>query len=474
MFEDENRSNIVNISKFFLLCLFVINFIACIFCYSGLKFFGLIIPYYYTTMTVFLISCFALCPFYSVKVISNLLKTKSFLFFIALAVWIIIDSKIITLMGYPNSDNVWKNYFNIFVYPSFLTFLFVSLGFPALLSFKRFYKFFLLTFYFISTLGIVDFIAGVFNIQIITDLFQSIVNLIPLLTDASRGIALYASLPRATGVFQEPQHLAMFVFFTFPIIFFYSRSKEKLFNNIYLDKFLKKISFPFATIVIFLTQSPIWLVFYSILIAFMYFKEIKRNWKKILIVLAIIIPVLGIILMNINLEETYLNRIFVVLQNPSLEKLIFMESSLATRISSYTNQFIIFLQNPVLGVGFNNMPIHWYKQILNSPIPITTELLSYAILKSFGGGQPLILRYFTETGIIGVLFFVGFIYYLYAAINNSLKNCSPLEENFARGLKYTIVLIFLTSFYSVVTMTSVYFLYFGCAQAMVMYKKLKL
>lgn len=460
------------IIKNFLSSLFVINFIACFFCYTGLKFFGLTIPCYFVTMSVFLISFFILSPFYSKKIILDLLRKKSFFFLVILTIWIIIDFYINSLMGYSSLKDFGKYYTSNYVYPSFFTILAISLGFPTFWGFKKLNKLFLFLFYLISLLGIIDVIGKFLDIRIINYFFGIISNLVPMARGMDRfTLQFCTSVPRATGIFEEAQYLAMFIVFSLPVIFFYAKSKEIIFNNISIDKFLKKVSIPLATITVILTQSPVWIIFYFILFLFLLSKTTKLNYKKLLIILMVSIPILLGILMNLNFERTFLSRIIIVLQHPSLADLVIIEGSLATRISGWTNQFIIFLNHPLLGVGFSNMPHYWYDQLLHSPIPITQELYFYAINNEYGGGSPLLIKFLCETGIIGTIFLYCFLFYLYRSISKTLKFCTGIEKNFIQGLKYFIFLLIVTSWYDSTQITPILWVYLGCAQAMVLCKK---
>lgn len=467
------NESIKNIAKNFLLGLFVINFIAYCFCYCGLKFFGLIIPYYFITTTIFFVT-FIVLSFSSTKnVIENLLKTKSFLIFVMLSVWIIIGYYFLTSIGYPQSEIFWKAYLNLYLFPYFLTFLSIPLAMPRLLSLKQLYKLFIFTFYIIAAFALIDFVGKLFNIRIINDAFTSLVNIIAMIKGAKTHTVYYGGMPRASGVFEEAQYLAMFAMFSFPVLFFYSRCKEAVFKNILLDKFLKKTCIVLATLLVVLAQSPIWVIFYAILLPVMYIKFYRIRVKKALIAIFPIIAVLLYYLKTADLRTTFLGRITPVLNATSYESLAFVSGSLISRISSWINQFIIFMQHPIFGVGFVNMPIYWYDQLLKSPVPITLELYYYATENIFGAGSPFLFRFLSETGIIGTVMFYGFLIYLYKSINKLSKNSLGIEKSFIDGLKYFTFLMIVLSWYDFTQINPILFAYLGCAQAVVLYKKTK-
>ena len=110
------------------------------------------------------------------------------------------------------------------------------------------------------------------------------------------------------------------------------------------------------------------------------------------------------------MSSTYLNRIFLVIQNiNSFEDFIMVEPSLGTRIIIIINAIKMGLQHLFLGVGYGNMSYLIAEQLSHSKIPLTDELQIFVLMNKTNPASTIFIKIFSETGIIGTYLFYYFI-----------------------------------------------------------------
>lgn len=283
-------------------------------------------------------------------------------------------------------------------------------------------------------IGIIDFISAFFYITPIMDLIQLFSNEQLCVFGTITPKVYIAGIPRVQSVFIEPSVLGSFATVMLPFIYKIGNSPYKYYKNFILNFVLKKTLILLAWLNLLLTQSPIFLVFAILLTLLYYFKliikSIKKHFKTIILLLIVLFTFLYIFLMSIevNITETYLNRILVVIDAlGNFDKLVQTEGSLATRLNYYINELCIWSQYPVIGVGLGGMKNYVEKQMAyHSPVPLTMEILmkmhfspKFTIITGF------FYKYITETGLIGI----GLLYAYFINIIKNLKNLSRFLPN---------------------------------------------
>ena len=288
---------------------------------------------------------------------------------------------------------------------------------PKYINIKTFTRFLYLFFWFVFLLGILDFIIFYFNIPILKELMTILSNKRLLMynsTEVTR--VMVGNLPRARSIFDEPSFLGYFIFVVSPIVYEWTLSEYKIFENNLINIITKRTIIPFMWISLILTQSPIFLIF-NIIFTTIYFLLIRQEYKKIIkhfipisVLFLSLISVILLIFTKIDLSSTYLNRIFLVIQNiNSFEDFIMVEPSLGTRIITIINAIKMGLQHLFLGVGYGNMSYLIAEQLSHSSIPLTKELEIFVWLNKTTPASTIFIKIFSETGIIGTYLFYYFI-----------------------------------------------------------------
>lgn len=279
------------------------------------------------------------------------------------------------------------------------------------INLKQIVKFLVLFYLFVFSIGIIQYIANTFNLNVLNDIIVLFNNKRAIIFNVDITSNLINN--RVQSVFDEPGNFGAFIYNQFPIILAISLSKYKLFESKILNFLSKKFLLVFAVINLFLTCSPISLIF-TIIITLMFFSKsififFRKNFLKIFSSVLIILILSLIVIKNINLEETYIKRILVSV--PALfniDKLIFVEPSLATRIINYSIMLKTGFNNIMTGIGYGNLSKHFHFLLQQTNMPLTLELTQKLIT---GGGQPaaaIFYRVFTETGGLGIFLLLTF------------------------------------------------------------------
>ena len=309
------------------------------------------IPIFFIVNVIFFI---ILITFFYKKLFKHLIflyKNTPFKYFTYWSLWIMLSGIILIILG---KYTISRYLYYMILY--LLINMVLPLLLPTIIFYKKsivqnFIKIFFIALTIIFILGIINFIATLFSINILNKIFSFIVNQREL-----RGV-YYSVGIRAQSVFAEPGWFAGFICFNLPIIYSTINSKYKIFNNTIINLAIKKIMIPLVWINIILTKSPIWLIF-CLLITILYnIKNIKNFLLKYFHKILILIVFISILVSHLSVNNTYLNRIQNTVQ--PLSKLDYntfsiVEPSLASRITSYYNSLRLFLDYPITGIGLGN------------------------------------------------------------------------------------------------------------------------
>jgi hypothetical protein len=146
----------------------------------------------------------------------------------------------------------------------------------------------------------------------------------------------------------------------------------------------------------------------SFILVFGYISIIKKNIKIFLIALLIVISTI-LILPRMPGEGTKLER----------------DSSILAKIENYKQGLVIFFKNPIIGIGYNNIPQLNYKNNLSS--------------HSNSGFDGSLLTIAVTTGIIGLAFLLLGLHYEFIHGNlfyQSLLLAILIHSLFANSLFY--------------------------------------
>ena len=463
--------------------LFITTLIFCFLGYFAFQAGSLVIPYYFIFVALFLLVNLI---FAHKKVFKNLIpffKTNSAKYLGLLILWIILGIIISTFRGTFNSSGFITTFMGNFLISQFLIFFSMVIALPHIISFKQLSKILLIVFFVIFFLGILEFIGDLFNIEFMQNIFSFLVNKKDALT-LERHVILAFGFPRISSVFQEASYLAGFIVISSPLVYHLCFSKIKILKKRIFDILLKRSTFVFMIVCLFLTQSPIFvclqltIVFIALLQSTSVLMKKKTVsfgiWIMSLLSFVILIHFAGFdIVEKINMTESSIGRIIKTISNfSSMGALVFVEPSLATRIGNFAAQFHVFLDNPITGVGYGNINSVWAQQVLSLPFPITSELCGVAMLLGTQKcGASMFFKFLSETGLVGTFLLFLFFGNLLYGINKNLSLYKGIEKDLIIGLKYTFIVIICTSFYDTFAYMGIQWLYIGIIQAMLLSKQ---
>ena len=411
-----------------------------------------------TVYFILMIICTLYCLIFNFKYFNKsftaLLSFRATKFLFLYFGWLIFISLAHALLG---NSSLIKSFLSVFVrfINVFLPFL---LGFIFVKYFKnqKTFKFLYIFVWGIMLWGIFNFIAFYFDIEIFKSIFNFFVNKRLFMKNLSELEVMIGDFPRIHSVFEEPSYLAAFIGAFLPFIYKISFSNLKITANKILNKILKILMPLVAWGLIIGTFSPIYLIL-NIIITYIYILvengiKIKFSFKTTCLFFFALVLMYCFYCYFISIDTTnnVLLRIQAVLKTFSdINLLIMAEQSLGRRLIDIINEFIIFLNNPLLGVGPSNLGTSVFKQIQNSPVILTPEI-EMAMLKgkdTYLSTPNIFFNYLPESGLIGIVLLYGFFISVFNLINKILRYTKNNMYNFAYSLKYFVLIYIIFSFY---------------------------
>ncbi|MCD7780240.1 MAG: hypothetical protein LUH05_06165 [Candidatus Gastranaerophilales bacterium] len=310
-------------------------------------------------------------------------------------------------------------------------------------------------------IAIIEFIAYYFDIPVIKDIISIFSNKRGFVEGSDVFSRFFVgAFPRSRSVFEEPAGLGYFILMTSSIIYELNYCKIKIFDNIIIEKLLKKSIIITMWVALILTQSPIFLIF-NLLLIFYYYLIYKHNIHKLIkifkkhiiqILVLFFLIIFCIVLLNmfykIDVSEIYINRIVnVVTSVKIIDDFIAVEPSLATRFITCLNIYLLGIKHSFTGVGYGNMTYLMPLQFQQSPLPLTPELV-LRMLNETPGNSMIAAKVFSETGIIGFILFYTFIIKLYKYVKKIISKFVNVENHFLQGVLLFIIVFVLSSLYS--------------------------
>ena len=288
---------------------------------------------------------------------------------------------------------------------------------------------------------------------------------------------------RVYSVFPEPSSFGQYIFITMPFIISMAQSKYRLFKNVILNKVFKKSLVPIMLLNIIFTKSPIYLVLcfseFGILTA-IYKKELIKKYFSIILGFLVIFATIAIIhftTLESSLEDTYIYRILNTIYSfGDFNKLVTLEPSLATRIFYYVNQFDAFKKNVLFGCGFHNVDIYLNKHLMNSSLPITLEAIQRYFNTNFNVSVAYSLFWtgLAEFGLVGMLIYISFVIKNVFILSKVRYLYEGNEQIFCQSLMYSIVSLFIISFYNINIDALLVWVIYGLSFAIIFNKQLQL
>lgn len=366
------------------------------------------------------------------------------------AIWCFITG----LLGcFKYSTNIFLYLYEYFFQMGLLILLPYSIAFiiskrnPQEKIISFYYRFISLVFLF----GVINAIGILFDVSFINDIFNNLIsNTRNFDLGNSPTSEIYTIVKRVKSVFTEPAGFASFIFYHLPLIYNIKNIKIGIFKNNIIDRIVKKSFVPIAWVLLILTKSPLFLIFSIIETGIIFIVNNYKNTKKMLMfVFFIFTTIFSLIFLinSINIEKTYLMRIINTVSSlgGNLWNLIYLEPSLATRIINMVNQFILFTQHPFVGVGYWHILDAISLQYLNSPVPLTSEIVSaeYQIVNLF-----LLWTFLAETGILGCLLLFRFLFLMIKKCLKIYKYMPPKYKAFWKGCVFMLVNLVVMSWYT--------------------------
>ncbi len=342
----------------------------------------------------------------------------------------------------------------------FISIVFVYLlpicSFLLNIKLRHFIKLYFTMILIVYLIGFIQYFTFLFNISFINILFYFFTNVRVSLSNFD----LYGcqNSLRIFSIFSEPSSLGQFTFILLPIVNDLCKGNFKIYTNKYLNSFIKKFFIPLVLMNVVFTKSPIYLILcfteFFILNIKHYVSMLKRYWNYSIIALSIIIPILPLLYYHFNDDfvcSIIIDRIMTTISCfGDFNKLVLLEPSLATRLVSYINQFLLFTKNIFFGVGLSNVQAGLNPYLLLSPVPLTQEAITgyYGHPMLSGVNPSVIWTSLAEFGIIGTLFYLLFVFKSFSVIKSIKKSFYGLENLFINGIQKTYITIFIISFYN--------------------------
>ncbi len=415
---------------FFLLGIFFIPFNS----YQGISFLG---EYSKDGAVVFFLLSFFffLIDAAIKKVISIPYRNLFFQFLTLLLLWLILS----TLLNIPS---VLENYIkqtsgiNRFIRQLFslsiALFLFImmyniAIKFSTEKIFLLVRKTLLYSFIFVAFYGFIEILFLVFHFNSLKG-FIEIFDYFPFLEsnlDMKHG--------RISSVSYEPPFLAIYLITTAGWMFSYIITSKSVLR--YLPTFVVIILTFFSgsrtALIVVLLQ---FVVFLSVLFS------LQKKYREILKKLLLVLSAIALVLLMFN-GKSVINSIDKKVESLNFKKNLTENVSNRTRFGIQYTSLLIFIENPIIGVGFGQQSFHardkYPEWATNKNYEFELWYLNDSI-KSFPPGYNMYTRLLAETGIIGFFIFVLFLILLVYQSKKLIKHQD--------GIKKTLSIVLLVSF----------------------------
>ncbi len=422
----------------------------------------ILVPVYLLIISIYLFLCLVKKNKSVINPIINLYKYTSYKYYILFLLWIVFSISILLLIGKINIINYLASIFCFFIPYYILYSVFPCVALYPRFNFIKIYKLLFFIFFLIFVYGIISYIGMIFDIKPIL----VIQNLISNRQFLGGFYNITHNTERVRSVFYEPGIYAYFININIPLYIYAYKTKFKLFKNKYWNFFIKKSLIFLAFINIILTKSPMGIVIFMLIMFVYNLKAIKRsllNYKSlILIFLILVLSITFIIKFETEIKSTYQYKRIEKVTNSfkNLELLAVKEISLFSRIASYVNNFRLFLNNPILGVGLDQAKFTIVKTFESSPILLTKENLinieEYYLTGKMNFNRNIFCDVLSETGIIGFCLLYFYFIRTIIVLNKYRKYYKGLNKELLILHKNILIIMILLSIYEISLVSSPY------------------
>mgnify|MGYP001250208574 CR=1 FL=1 len=277
----------------------------------------------------------------------------------------------------------------------------------------------LYSFIFVSLYSFFEILIVVFNVSYLKNIF-SVFDYFPF-TETSLDLIYH----RISSVSYEPPFLAIYLITIAGWMFSYILTSKK--NIKYLPTLIVFILTFFSgsrtalIVVLFQFIIFIWIVFSA-----------SKKFNKIIQKFLIVSSILALLIFMFN-REKITESIETKIETLNFKKNIEKSISNRSRFGIQYTSLLIFKENPILGVGFGQQGYHAKDKY---PKWVTKKNYEFDLYylnnkeKSFPPGFNLYTRLLAETGIIGLLIFIFFIFLIFHQSKKLIKNKKKLDKVF--------------------------------------------
>lgn len=434
---------------------------------------GLNVPIYLLSLIILFLILICISYKSVVKTFLEFYKYTPYKNFVLYIMWAIFASAILIIIGkvtfihYISSIIiiVFGYYFLYSLYPAFVSYKYISI--------KDLYKIFSIAYLLIFIWGIITYYGNLYGNSLIIKLTNFLSNKQTLMLLNNYVIA------RSRSVFFEPGIFANFIDLNLPILYTIFITKRKIFNNKYFNIIIKKSIFPLALINLFLTQSPLGIVFAIIIIFLFLIKKMLtsiKNPRFLISTMIISILIFCIIVQKkdvISDSRAYKRFATVIESCTDIDSLSIKDTSFYSRIVSHVNNFCLFLKNPIFGVGIDNAKFVIQEQFKDSPIPLSLENQANLALcqktQKMHFNRAILFDSLSETGLVGFILLYAYFILTYVNIGKIVKYLCPEKGKLLLAFNSTILITICLSFYEVSLISSPFhFFIFSFANSVIL------
>jgi O-antigen ligase len=286
-------------------------------------------------------------------------------------------------------------------------------------SFYLLRRVFLYSFIFVSLYSFFEILIVVFNVSYLKNIF-SVFDYFPF-TETSLDLIYH----RISSVSYEPPFLAIYLITIAGWMFSYILTSKK--NIKYLPTLIVFILTFFSgsrtalIVVLFQFIIFIWIVFSA-----------SKKFNKIIQRFLTVSSILAFLIFMFN-REKITESIETKIETLDFKKNIKKSISNRSRFGIQYTSLLIFKENPILGVGFGQQGYHARDKYPKWVTKKNYEFNLYYLNnkeKSFPPGFNLYTRLLAETGIIGLLIFIFFIFLIFHQCKKLIKNKKKSDKVF--------------------------------------------
>jgi O-antigen ligase len=284
----------------------------------------------------------------------------------------------------------------------FVLFVNICKDYGAKVFFLKIRKLFLYSLIVVFSCGFIEYLIVTYNYEGLIPFFK-LYNYLPFVEVS------FSNLNRVASITYEPPALGTYLITISPFMFSYMISEKKGFGFI-----------PFLLVIILAIFSKSRTVFVvaiiqTILAIYLYYKAFPRfrNFFTKFILISSSFGIVVLIIFWNPIKDAFTERI----QSLDITKTEYSAKdnsvSNKSRLGIQYAMFHVYKENPVFGVGWGQQTFesknHYPVWATDRNWEFSTKYLNEDI-KSFPPGYNMYLRILTETGLIGFLVFIGFIY----------------------------------------------------------------